>query len=259
MWQWFKDRMVERAIPPDIEDPAQGRIAEEAAENAIRQVMAVSGITGLLVFAVLAALLYGFLPIRLIVHRTSQPSAVVSRAEVVSRVDTDGAKLRQAKEESEEKVHQVEVERDKLQDKVAELEKRLEELAKQQTQATSAAAASQEPEELRRLQSKVVSLERQVADLMQKLRAARVVPAVDRSTILLKPARPSSTPVSAGPQPAYRCGDGRTVRDPAFCAAAGAAPPGVSPRVPDTYLCGDGRSVVNPADCRTAGGAPPRR
>jgi phage shock protein A len=258
MLRWIKDWIVERAIPPDIEDPAQGRIAEEAAENAIRQGMVVYSFAGLLVFAALAALLYGFLPIRLIVPRASPPPAVVSREEVVSQVDTDAAGLRQAREEWEGKIHQVEMERDKLQGRVAELEQQLEALAKQQPQAIRAEAALQDPADFRGLQSKIGALEQQVADLTEKLRAARAVPAVDRNTVLLKPARTSGTPVSAAPQAAYRCGDGRTVRDPASCAAAGTAPPGVSPRTPHTYLCADGRRTVNPADCRTAGGTPPR-
>ena len=57
---WIMDRMVERAIPPDVEDPDQERIAEEAAENAIRHVVTIACIAGLVVFAALAALLYGF-------------------------------------------------------------------------------------------------------------------------------------------------------------------------------------------------------
>jgi hypothetical protein len=44
---WIMDRIVARAIPLDVEDPAQERFAEEAAENAIRQVVMISGIAGL--------------------------------------------------------------------------------------------------------------------------------------------------------------------------------------------------------------------
>ncbi len=43
--------MVEYAIPPDIENPEQERIAEEAAENAIRHTLSVAGIGGVIVAA----------------------------------------------------------------------------------------------------------------------------------------------------------------------------------------------------------------
>ena len=251
MFRWIMDRMVARAIPPDLEDPAQERMAEEAAENAIRQVVAVAGLAGVFVFAALAALLYGFLPTWQNVHGASQPSAVASR------VEAEDAKRLQAKEESEGKLQEVVTERDALQGKVADLEQRLEELAKRQPQATEAMAASQDPTERERLQSKVGGLERQVADLTQKLQAIRAAAVGARSARDLKPARPRSTPVSAEPRLAYRCGDGRTVRNPATCKATGPVPPGVGPRVPDTYYCGDGRNVLNPAMCGAAV-APPR-
>ena len=250
---WIMDRMVLRAIPPDVEDPEQERIAEAAAENAIRQTVAVAGIGGLILFGGLAALLYGILPSRQIVHGVSQPS------EVVSRVEADDAKRHQATEESERKFQQVVMERDALQDKVADLERRLAEQATQQTQAASPAVVSQDPAERNRLQSKIGDLERQVADLMQKLQATRAAAAADRSASIPKAARPSNIPVSAEPRLAYRCGDGRNVRDPAICRAGTVtAPTEVVPSVPDTYHCGDGRSVPNPADCWAAVAPPPQ-
>lgn len=251
MLRWIMDRMVERAVPPDVEDPAQERIAEEAAENAIRQIGAVSGIAGFLVFAALAALLYGFLPSRQTVHGVAAPS------EVASRVETDDARLRQATEESEGRLHQVVMERDTLQGKVAELEQRLSELPKQQPQGASAAPASEDSAERNRLQRKVGDLERQVADLAKQLQPARAATA-ERSAQVSKPVGPSQAPVSAGRQAAYRCGDGRIVRNPATCNAAATAPPQAVPSAPGTYHCGDGRSVPNPADCRAAAARPPQ-
>jgi hypothetical protein len=118
MLGWIMDRMVERAIPPDVEDRTQERIAQEAAENAIRQVVTVAGIAGVFVFAALAALLYGYLPSWQLVHGASQPS------KVANRVGPDAAKLLQANEENEEaegKFQQVVAERDTLQGKVADL------------------------------------------------------------------------------------------------------------------------------------------
>ena len=249
---WIMERMVERAIPPEVEDPDQQRIAEAAAENAIRHVVTIAGIAGVLVVAAVAALLYGFLPSRQVVHGASQPS------EVAARVETEDAKLRQAKEEWEEKLQQVVMERDALQGKVADLERRLEELPEPQTAAASAAAASQDPAERNRLQGKVSDLERQVADLTQKLQATRPAAVADRNARIPKPARSSNPPVSAEPRLANHCGDGRTVRDPATCKATVPVPPEVVPSVPDTYHCGDGRSVPNPADCGAAVAPPPR-
>lgn len=249
---WFMDRMVARAIPPDVEDPAQERIAEEAAENAIRYVVTITGIAGGVVVAGLAALLYGVLPSWQVGSTASQPSGVVARVAV------EVAKLRDTVEASERTLQHVVTERDTLQGKVAELERRMEELTKPSPQAASRAPVAQDPAERTRLQGKVSGLERQVADLPQKLEATGAAPVADRSVHTSTPARPSSTPVSAAPRLAYRCGDGRTVRNPATCRAGAAlAPLEVAPSPPSPYHCGDGRSVPNPADCGAAV-APPR-
>ena len=253
MFGRIMDRMVERAIPPDVEDQAQERVAAEAAENAIRHVVAIAGITGVFVVAVLAALFYTFLPSWQVGPATSQPSGIAARVAV------EVAKLRETVEESERKLQHVVTERDALQGKVAELERRLGELTKPQPQAAGAAPAAQDPAEQNRLQGKVGELERQVADLTQQLQATRAAAVADRSARTPKPAKPSGTPVSAEPRLAYRCGDGRTVRDPATCKATGTASPAVSPTVPDTYYCGDGRRVPNPADCRPARAQSPQR
>jgi hypothetical protein len=233
MFGWIRDRIVERSIPPGVEDEEQERIAVEAAENAIRRSVAVVGIGGLTLFVGLAALLYGFLPIRQIVQGALTPSEVVSRGEA------DAVKLRQAKEESERKLNQVALERDRdtLQGQVTELERRLAEVATQ----------------------KVGDLDRQVEDFTPTREATRVTAGADNVAPIPKSAtKPRSDQVSAARRLAYRCGDGRTVRDPATCKATGAASPEVVPSVPDTYYCGDGRSVPSPADCRPAGAQSPQ-
>lgn len=248
---WFMDRMVARAIPPDVEDPAQERIAEAAAENAIRHVVTMAGIAGVVVVAVLAALLYGVLPSWQVGPTASQPSGVAARVAV------EVAKLHETVEESERKLQHVVTERDTLQGKVAELERRMEDLTKSHPQAASTAPVAQDPAEQTRLHGKVSALERQVADLTQKLQAARTAAVPDRRAPIPTPVRPSNPPVSAAPRLTYRCGDGRTVRDPATCKATGAAAPAGVPSEPDTYYCGDGRSVPNPGDCGAAVAPPP--
>jgi hypothetical protein len=250
---WILDRLVARAIPPDVEDPAQERIAEAAAENAIRHVVTVAGIASVFVLAGFAALLYGFLPSEQTGHGASQPAS-----EVPSRSDADYAKLLQAKEESEGKLQQVITERDALQGKVAELEQQREELTKSHPETAGAAAGSENPAERAARPTKIGELERQVAELTQKLHTTRAA-AADRTAHLLTPARPSHALVSAARRRAYRCGDGRTVGNPATCSATASAPRAVRPSVPDTYFCGDGRSVPHPADCRAAGALEPRR
>lgn len=250
---WFMDRMVARAIPPDVEDPAQERIAEAAAETAIRHVVTLAGIAGGVVVAGLAALLYGVLPSWQVGPTASQPSGVAARVAV------EVAKLRETVEESERTLQHVLTERDTLQGKVAELERRMEDLTKPPPQAASTAPVANDLAEQNRLQRKVGDLERQVADLTQRLQAASTAAMSDRRAPIPKPARPSSTPVSAAPRLAYRCGDGRTVRNPATCRAGTATGPlEVAPSPLSTYHCGDGRSVQNPADCGAAVGPPPR-
>jgi len=252
MFGSIMDRMVARAIPPDVEDRAQERVAGEAAENAIRHVGRIAGIASVLVCGAVGALLYVFLPSGQVGPTASQPSGIAARVAV------EVAKLRDTVEASERTLQHVVTERDTLQGKVAELERRMEDVTKPPPQAARTAPMAQDPADQNRLQRKVHDLERQVADLTQKLQAARPA-AADRRAPIPTPARPSSTPVSAERPLAYRFGDGRTVRNPATCRAGTAtAPLEVAPSPPSPYHCGDGRSVPNPADCGTAVAPPPR-
>ncbi len=245
------DRLVARAIPADVEEPAQERIAAEAAENAIRHVLTVVGIASVVVVVALAALVYGFWPSSQSGPRASPPASAVPLGG-----DVEYAKLLQAKEEADGKLQQVTTERDALRSKVADLEQRLNDLAKAHPQAEGTAAGSPDPSERAAQETKIGALERQVAELTQQLQATRAATA-SSTAHLAKPARPSRTLVSAEPRRAYRCGDGRIVRNPATCRATAPMPPARASKVPDTYHCGDGRRVPNPADCRPAGAVVP--
>ncbi len=246
------DRLVARAIPVDIEDPAQEGIAAEAAENALRPVLTVAGIASVAVVAALAAVLYTVWPSA----KTDHGAAVPASAGPFGG-DVAYAKLLQAKEEAEGKLQQVIKERDALQGKVADLEQRLEAMAKAPPHAAEALAGSPDPAESTAQQAKIGALERQVAELTQKLHTTQSAAAA-RPAHLATPARPSRTSVSAATQPAYRCGDGRTVRNPATCTATAPMLPAGASTIPDAYHCGDGRSVPNPADCRPGGSLAPR-
>ncbi len=248
---WIVDRLVARAIPADIEDPAQERLVAEAAENALRPVLTVAGIASAVVVAAVAALLYGTWP-------TSQrgPGVAPPASAGPFGGDVEYAKLLQAKEEADGKLQQVITERDALRSKVADLEQRLDDLAKAHPQAEGTAAGSPDPSERAAQQTKIGALERQVAELTQQLQATRAATA-SSTAHLATPARPSRTPGSAEPRRVYRCGDGRTVRNPATCRATASMPQARASKVPDTYHCGDGRRVPNPADCRPAGALVP--
>lgn len=223
--------MVERAIPPDIDSPAQERIAVEAAENGIRQTATLFGVAGAIVFAVLVALLY----------RPSPPAPIrqAPATEVLAaagRLDAEEmAALRQAKEESEKQLADVTKERDTLQGKIIALERRAAEMDGRA----------------------------QVAEHTAESRGARRMsktaePQDTRSMSKTAPP-PTTTRVASNPGAPYRCGDGRTVRSPAACGRAGRTPaptPAPEPEIPmsppSAYYCGDGRTVPNPEACTPA-------
>jgi hypothetical protein len=52
------DRLVARAMPPNLPDPEQEHVAAEAAENAIRQVGRMAAVAGVVLLALSGALLY---------------------------------------------------------------------------------------------------------------------------------------------------------------------------------------------------------
>ncbi len=120
------DRMIERAMPPYFEDSDQERIAAEAAENGIRQTVRVAGIAGVILFVVIAAMLYMYFP----PQRISQGPREATRAAPQPGAEID-AKLRQSIEELQTKLDDVTKERDTLQGKVADLEGQVAEAVRQ--------------------------------------------------------------------------------------------------------------------------------
>ncbi len=117
MFERIVDRMVDRAMPPYFENVDQERIAAEAAENGIRQTARVAGIIGVLLFGVIAALLYLYFPRQQI----SQGPSEATRAAPQARAE-ENAKLRQSIDDLQTKLDDVTKERDTLQGKVAALE-----------------------------------------------------------------------------------------------------------------------------------------
>jgi hypothetical protein len=217
------DRMVERAMPPYIDDPDQERIARDAAETAIRQTARVAGVTGLIfyliLFVVIAAILYVYFP----PWQISQGPSEATRAAPQARAE-DNAKLRQSIEDLQKKL-----------DSIEDLQKNLDDVTKERNT----------------LQGKVADLEGQAAELNSKLQAAKVLAAPKDAPQPAKPATgPARTPALASRPSAYKCGDGRSVRNPAECKPTSAAAPGLFPSAPSTYQCGDGRTVRDPAECK---------
>ncbi len=229
MFQGILDRMVERAVPPFVEDRAQQRIAEEAAENGIRQTAWVAGLAGGILFAVMAGILYMYLPSQQIGLGPSEGT----RAAPQPGAEKD-AKLRQPVEDLQKTLDEVIQERDTLQGKVTDFEGQVAEV-KSELQAAKALAASklrQPSEDDQRklddvtkerdtLQGKVTVLEGQVAELNRRLKSAQALAAPKTAPRLVKQAtRPARAPVVASHPSTYQCGDGRTVRNPAACKPA---------------------------------------
>jgi hypothetical protein len=189
------NRMVERAMPPYIDDPDQERIARDAAETAVRQTARVAGVTGLIfyliLFGVIAAILYVYFPRQQISQGPSEATTAAPqlRAE-------ENARLRQAIADLQKKL-----------DSIEDLQKKLDDVTKEQGT----------------LQGKVAALEGQGAELDRKLQAARVLPAPkDAPQRTMQATRLAGTPVLGSRPSTYQCGDGRrTVRDPAECEPAG--------------------------------------
>jgi hypothetical protein len=206
------NRMVERAMPPYIGDPDHERIARDAAETAIRQTARVAGVTGLIIylmlFAVIAAILYMYFP----PEQISQGPSKATRAAPEARAE-ENAKLRQS---------------------IEDLQRKLDGVTK----------------ELHTFQGKVAALEGQGAEIDRKLQAARVLPAPkDAPRPTRQATTPARTPVLQSRPSTYHCGDGRTVRDPTECEPENATALGLFPRAPSTYQCGDGRTVRDPTEC----------
>jgi uncharacterized protein HemX len=167
-------------MPPYITDSEQERIAAETAENAIRQTARFAGILGVVLLAVAGGMLYRSLP---------------------------GQQGSQGRPDASKVAIEAVVKESSLLQENEELQKKVEDVTKE-------------------LQGKVSALEGQVADLTTKLHAAQTSSAGEQRQAMAAKERPESLRrvagssgmrVAARPPSAYRCGDGRTARDPAGC------------------------------------------
>jgi len=211
MLQRIVEWMVERAMPPFIEDPAEQRIAEEAAESGIRQTTRLAGIAGGILFVVMAAMLYMYLPSQ----QTSLGPSEATRATPEPGAEND-ANLHQPSEDMLRNLDGVTKERDTLQGKLTVLEGQVAELTSKLQAANALAApkvARQPAKQATRPARTPVLTSRpstyQCGD-------GRTVP----NPASCKSAGASAAGALLGPPSSYQCGDGRTVRDPAECKPA---------------------------------------
>jgi hypothetical protein len=141
MFQRILDRMVDRAVPPFIEDRAQERIAVEAAENGIRQTAWLAGLAGGILFAVMAGILYMYLPSQQIALGPSEGTRAAPRPGA-----GHDANLRQPAEDLQKTLDEVTQERDTLQGKVTDLEGQVAELNRKLKAAQALAASKNAPQ-----------------------------------------------------------------------------------------------------------------
>ena len=221
------DRLVERSIPPFTTDDENRRLAEEAAENGIRQTARLMGsIAGAILVIASAVVFYRFSPFQQIIRGPLEIVGVSNQPAVSGTPGVEEAKIRQALEDSEKK----------LDDANNELQKKLDELTKERDA----------------LQSKVGDLERQVTELTTKPQALAEadLPASRHASQPSKRVAADASPSLAIPhQNTYTCGDGRVLRNPYGCRQAHtpALEESATPRA--IFQCGDGRTVRNPSLC----------
>jgi cytoskeletal protein RodZ len=227
-------RLVERAVPANLGDPHQEWIASEAAENAVHATARLAVLLGVLIaLAVAGVLYYAWIPVAAMVERAPQPT------DAVKALSADNARLLQANAELQRKLDDTAQERDALQGKVTAAEK-------------ARAETSPAPQPIAQAETPAQAPAQPAAQPVAK----KPRPAEPAEARRAKPA-PAPEAVLTIPHDRFQCGDGRTVRDPAACRAAGSASQArVEPAPRDSFQCGDGRSVRDPAECRAA--APPR-
>jgi polyhydroxyalkanoate synthesis regulator phasin len=260
MLERILDWMVERAMPPFIEDPAQERVAQEAAENGIRQTARVAGLVGGILL-VMAAMLYLYLPHQQINQALSEATSAAPQPG--SEMD---AKLRLSIEELQKQLNDVTRERDTLQGKVtdaendASLRQPSEDLQKQLDDVTK---------ERDTLQGKLTASEGQVADLNSQLQAAKALgaPKLRQSVQELHKKLDAVTRERDTLQGRVAALEGQVAGlDSKLPAAKGVASPtdtrqptrpatgpasaSIPGSRPSAYQCGDGRTVRNPAACK---------
>jgi BMFP domain-containing protein YqiC len=210
--------MVERAMPPFIEDPAEQRIAEEAAESGIRQTTRLAGIAGGILFVVMAAMLYMYLPSQQISLAPSESTRAAPEPEA-----ENDANLHQPSEDMLGKLDGVTKERDTLQGKLTVLEGQVAELTSKLQAAKALAAPKVTPQPAKQATGPARAPVLASRPGTYQCGDGRTV----RNPAACKPANASAPGVLPSPPGTYQCGDGRTVRNPAECKpAAGAAPGG---------------------------------
>jgi hypothetical protein len=214
MWEGILDRMVARAMPPNLTDPDHERIAAEAAENAIRQTAWLAGIAGILLLVLAGTMLYRYLPVQQISQARSESS------KVVSELAAEESKLHQTNDNLQQKLDDVTKE---FQGKVSALEGQVAELRTKLETAKAPSATGQAPTEVSKPAPRLPG---------QKAGLAK-------------------TRVPAAFLGLYQCGNGRSVRNPAQCRdTESPAASEVDATPPGLYQCGDGRTARDPAECK---------
>ena len=207
MLERILDWMVKRAMPPFIEDPAEQRIAEEAAESGIRQTARLAGIAGG-ILVVMAAMLYMYLPSQ----QSSQGPWEATRAAPQPGAEHD-ANLRQPSEKLQKKLDGVTKERDTLQGKLAALEGQVAELNSKLQAAKALAAPKVTPQPAKQATGPARAPVLASHPGTYQCGDGRTV----RNPAACKPANASAPGVLPSAPSTYQCGDGRTVRNPAEC------------------------------------------
>ncbi len=264
MWDEIVERMVARAMPPDL-DPEQERIAAEAAENGIRHTLRVAVLLGILLVVAIGAALYryGYSPDQSNNHRPADLSKVAgqlgakntasSEVEVpvapVSPVSAD----QHADQTTPPPQPEVPGSASRLGGEDTHIRQGNEALQKENEALQRKLNAMTQSQQS--LQAKVTAMEGQLANLAKQPQAA-----TDQATPEVASPSPAAASraardkgrVTPKSRSGYTCGDGRNVQDPAHCRGVRAAPEAPAAKA-GTYECGNGRTARDPAECKAAG------
>jgi hypothetical protein len=129
------ERLVARAVPPNLGDIEQEHIAEEAAENAIRDVMRMAGIAVALLVVVAGALLY--------YSYASARSTTLTQASRIAAAEWENGKLRETNTTLQQKLDQAIKEQARLRGEAAAFHSQVDALTQQLQQARTLAAQKQ--------------------------------------------------------------------------------------------------------------------
>ncbi len=237
------DRMVKRAVPPNLADPEQERIAAEAAENGIRSV------TWLIAFPCLIVLVVsGFLAARG-VQFTSQPSPPNGAASQAAReLSSENAQLRVSADTLQRTIDELTKEREVLYGRIVDLQRRIGDAGAPQQVSATQSAPPEEASQTAPKETPTASAQRESQPAQAHAGPAAQTPprsksAASSGTADARPAKeaphaqvasvkPDAPPPTKAPQPHTA---------PAARPQLTAAPPG--------YKCRDGQTVNNAAEC----------